>query len=105
MSADTITAKVGGITLTIPVYETPEKTLELTDLVNRRFSEIARKGKRVDTQVFALETAISFAIDLAKANTEWDQERESFHEVLDTIAGKLRDALPAQTRIRTLPRR
>lgn len=77
MSPAQIEVKLGGICLSVPVYRDPHTTHRLVAEVNQRLKEIEKKSKRIDTQAFALQAALSFAAALDKAKALQEDETKN----------------------------
>jgi cell division protein ZapA (FtsZ GTPase activity inhibitor) len=97
MSPDTIQAKVGGVTLALPIYHDEKTTLDIVDAVNNRLAEIEKGSIRIDTQAFALQAAIHFAAELERCRREEDGQNRALTLALDTILERLRAVVAAAT--------
>jgi len=95
---DRMQAEVAGKTIEVPVYGDRERTLDLVRRVTARFKAIESESDRIDTQAFALRTALSFAADLANAEAEHQAEQEDVFRRLEEL-GKRVDALVREYRI------
>ena len=89
----TIEARVGGVKVTVPVYQDEETTRKIIDQVNTRLQEIETSSTRIDTTVFALKAAISFAVDLQDAQADHVEETKETILALDAVAEALRSIL------------
>jgi cell division protein ZapA (FtsZ GTPase activity inhibitor) len=78
MTTESITrVDVNGTQLDVPMYVDHETTQALADQVTATIKTIEESSERIDTQRFALEACMKFAVDLAaereKAATAQDE--------------------------------
>ena len=66
MSQAQMEVRLGGIRLTVPIYRDHDTTKRIVAEVNKRIRDIEKRSKRIDTQAFALQAALSFATELDK---------------------------------------
>jgi cell division protein ZapA (FtsZ GTPase activity inhibitor) len=85
----TLKKKVGGITLPVPIYVDEATTDDLIRKVNRRMKELEDESGRIDTQAYALLTALAFAEE-ARAERERSETQQA--DLLRTLK-KLTEAL------------
>ena len=86
---------VAGVSLTLPIYGSPEETEELAARVSEQIKQIEADSTRIDTQAYALTAAVHFAAEASQANKRHQDE-------IDEIAGALTALL---TRINDIVRR
>ena len=97
----TIRETVAGRPIEVPVYGDEETTREIVERVNERLKEIEdTSGGRVDTHLFALRAAISFAAELQEAE---DQLARQEREVLGAASDVLKALRAAVDAARTEP--
>ena len=100
MNPDTLEINVAGTKLTVPLYGDPVTTRRIVKLVNERIKAIEKKSKRIDTQAFALLTAISFAAENAEAARQQSHETAELVASLGDLASSLKsllDDFPSKT--------
>lgn len=85
--------KLRGITLTIPDHLHPETASRVLSELEARLTDIESKSTRIDTQAFALQTALSFALDAAEARKDHDSDTREILLALDKISDQLRTLL------------
>ena len=93
MKAPSLRVKIGGKTVTVPVFKDEQTTLRIVDLVNRRIQNIEENSPRIDTQAFALQTAYSFAVDLARAEAAEAEDEGELVQALTKLQLALGDVL------------
>lgn len=81
--------KLGGRVLEIPVYKNKETTISLIKKIQDVFDSIQKKSSRIDTQQFALETAIYFALENARLKDELQEEKKHIDQALQKIEKRL----------------
>ena len=95
---------IGKLPMSVPTVVDDETTLGIAEQVNERLAEIEEESDRVDTTVFALKTAVSFASELKLARRDFAAQlrriendgREDTRGVLvalDAISESVRTAL------------
>lgn len=89
MSPAQIEVRLGGIRLTVPVYQDPHTTKKLVADVNQRIKAIEKRSKRIDTQAFALQAALSFAAELEKTKSLKEDETKDTLIELDHLSKSL----------------
>lgn len=87
--------QIAGKTISVPVYDTTEHTRALVSRVNERLKEIEAESDRIDTQAFALRTALSFAAELAAYEQDVEEGETELYNQLDELNRKI-DALNKQ---------
>ncbi|GMW00121.1 MAG: hypothetical protein AMXMBFR84_12590 [Candidatus Hydrogenedentota bacterium] len=90
MSNEYVNVTIAGMTFEVPVYESPQRTRELARDVEARFRRIEAAHKKVNTQMFALQTAMSYAVDLASARTDNHDQDKEMVKALSEIVTRLR---------------
>lgn len=93
MKAPTLQVKIGGKTVSVPIYRDEPTTLSLIELVNQRLEEIEASSPRVDTQAFALQTAYAFAVDIARLEAAASAEEDELVQALSRLQTALADVL------------
>ncbi|MCP4644667.1 MAG: cell division protein ZapA [bacterium] len=93
---------IAGISITVPIWRDAETTQRIVDRVNDRIQEIEGRSRRVNTQMFALEAAFSFAQEVAKLEAARQQDETDLSEALEHLASKLRTSLQGP-KLRKLP--
>ncbi|GMV91548.1 MAG: hypothetical protein AMXMBFR82_13260 [Candidatus Hydrogenedentota bacterium] len=93
MKNPTLQVKMGGKTVTVPVYRDEATTLRIVGRVNQRLGEIEESSPRIDTQAFALQTAYTFAVELARAESEADADEQDCLQALGRLAQALKETL------------
>jgi cell division protein ZapA (FtsZ GTPase activity inhibitor) len=93
MKEPTLQVKIGGKTVSVPIYRDEQTTLSLVELVNRRLQEIEETSPRVDTQAFALQTAYAFAADLARLEAAASAEEGELVQALSRLQTAFDDVL------------
>ena len=88
-----VTVTIGGIPLRVPVSDTPDHTRALAELVNRKLHEIEAQSTRIDTQAFALLTAMSFAAELSTLKHQQAQDEREILLALSSILDNIREIL------------
>ena len=89
MKGDRIEVKVGGKTVSVPVYQDRRTTLRLVQRLDAKLKEIEAESPRIDTQAFALEAALAFAAELADTETLHETESKEVFKELDQISKEL----------------
>lgn len=89
-SAETIEVKLAGRRLVVPVVGDETTTRQAAEWVNERLRHIEDESTRVDTQVFALRSALHFAAELVQLREEAEQDNRQLIKALDSIASALR---------------
>ena len=85
---NTITARIGGMPLNVPVCIDDATTQAVIDGVNQRLRDIEAASSRVNTQAFALQAAYAFAADLERAERRQSTDTEAIVEALDSLLSK-----------------
>jgi cell division protein ZapA (FtsZ GTPase activity inhibitor) len=67
--------RVAGVSIDAPVYGSAAQTEKLAERVTERMLEFEKKASRIDTQAFAILTALSFAAELHEQFDAADLER------------------------------
>ncbi len=93
MTKETILIKVAGTTLHVPIYGDAAATSEIVEQVTNRFREIEASSDRIDTQAFALLTAVSFAAALADEQAAAQEDTKDILVALARIQQSLQDLL------------
>ena len=82
--------KIGGRTVKVPVFEDVHTTRELAKKVSERLAEVEKAADRIDTQTFALITAMSFAHEAEALAHERESDTEELLRRLDDVSKRLR---------------
>ncbi|HOE66881.1 MAG TPA: cell division protein ZapA [Candidatus Hydrogenedentes bacterium] len=93
MTTETIAVELGRTRLTIPVYGDPEKTLQLVARVNEQLTAIEKSASRIDTQTFALMTALHFAAEADRERQGREADSRDLIKLLETLSTTLRALL------------
>lgn len=99
MTSNRMRVEVGGVKLTVPVFQDRETTLGIVEQVNQRLAEIESKSQRIDTQAFALEAAFSFAARAAELEQNTRRETSEVLVSLTRLSASLKallDEAPAE---------
>lgn len=87
--SDSMEVTVGGVKLVVPVFQDTITTNGIIQRVNDRLAKIEAGAARIDTQAFALQTAVSFAMELAdlESKAEWDNREllNALNAILKTL--------------------
>ena len=86
---NTIQVKLGGRTVDVPVYKDKDSTLTLVKKVNDRLKDIEAKSVRIDTQAYALEAALSFAMEAMQHDDEKQENTRDLLVELDALEKEL----------------
>ncbi len=81
--------KLGGRTLSVPLYKDMDTTIGIAKLVSQRLKDIEKASDRIDTQAFALEAAMSFAIDAAESQTASEEDARDMLLQMDALSKEL----------------
>lgn len=71
--ANRLTVKLDGSEYTIVSEESREYMLEISDLVNRKLSEVKLQNTKLSTSMAALLTALNMADDLKKSEMKYSE--------------------------------
>ncbi len=82
--------KIAGKTVNVPVFEDVHTTRELAKRVSQRIAEVEMVADRIDTQAFALITAMSFAHESVTLAKEQESDTEELLRRLDDLSKRLR---------------
>ncbi|PCJ52627.1 MAG: hypothetical protein COA73_16125 [Candidatus Hydrogenedentota bacterium] len=85
--------KLGGRTLSVPLYRDMDTTIGIAKLVSKRLQEIEKTSPRIDTQAFALEAAMSFAIDAAESQTNSEEDGREMLLQMDTLSKEIAELI------------
>ena len=84
MSRTPVDVKLGGLSLRVAPFGSPERTQDIVAAVNARLKELEAASPKVNTQAFALQAAYEFACQLA----EWqDRLEDEEAQIVGAIAG------------------
>lgn len=96
----TAKVRVAGVSIEAPVFGSRAQTEKLAERVTERMREFEKKASRIDTQAFAILTALSFAAELHEQIDAADLElsemkRDHQREVSNLVVqlGNVRTAL------------
>ena len=98
MNDERIEVKLGGKTVSVPIYRDRRTTLRLVRRVTEKLKQIEADSPRIDTQAFALDAALSFAAESAQAEILRESESKEVFKELDHISREL-DALVREFRL------
>jgi cell division protein ZapA (FtsZ GTPase activity inhibitor) len=93
MKNPTVQVKIGGKTVSVPIYRDEATTLRIVEKVNRRLQEIEEESPRIDTQAFALQTAFSFAADVARIESAAENDEQNLIRALTKLQRALGETL------------
>ena len=93
MSAKLLEVTLAGVRVKVPLYRDEKSTLALAETVNARFKQLEAQGAKVNTQLFALQTAFSFAVDLAENQESANIADHDLLKALDKIEATLQATL------------
>lgn len=80
-----IVVRIAGQEIRVPLYKDDTESRRAAAMVDEHFRRAAEAGLKVNTQVFALQTAYTMAVELLGA-AEYSAERESkLREQMDMI--------------------
>ena len=82
--------KIAGKTVNVPVFEDVHTTRELAKHVSERIAEVEKAADRIDTQAFALITAMSFAHEAVTLAKEQESDTEELLRRHDDLSKRLR---------------
>ncbi|MBI5093212.1 MAG: cell division protein ZapA [Candidatus Hydrogenedentes bacterium] len=91
----TMSVTVGGVKIPVPVYEDAISTNAVVQEVNARLADIEANATRIDTQAFALQTAVSFAVELTELRRQNDWDQRELLQALNALLKTLRQTLEA----------
>ena len=83
-----------NVRLTVPVYRTAADTAEIVALVTKRLQEIEESSDRIDTQMFALKAAVSFAAELCELRESAAHENQELLSRLRSLNEEIKSLLP-----------
>jgi len=86
----TMRVEIGKRTIEVPVQGDETNTRRIAAMVAERFAEIERGSSRIDTQVFALQTAFEFATALDELREEQESTEKELAVHLDKLLERLR---------------
>jgi Cell division protein ZapA len=95
MNEPTISVKVAGVPLKVPVVGDEATTRRVVAGVESRFRDIEASATRIDSQAFALQTAVAYALDLEQARMHQAEQEKALARALDGILTNLRELLEA----------
>ena len=75
----------------VPVIGDEENTRRLAEIVNERLRTVEADSDRVDTQIFALKTALYLAADLDQIEDDRAEENRQLVKALSAVADALRE--------------
>jgi cell division protein ZapA (FtsZ GTPase activity inhibitor) len=85
--------KLGGRTLSVPLYRDMDTTIGIAKQVSERLKAIEKGSDRIDTQAFALEAAMSFAIEAAESQTAGEEDAREMLLQMDALSKELADLI------------
>jgi cell division protein ZapA (FtsZ GTPase activity inhibitor) len=93
MSAKLLEVTLAGVRVKVPLYRDDMSTLAIAETVNARFKHLEAQGAKVNTQLFALQTAFSLAVDLAQSQESANAADHDLLRALDKIEATLQATL------------
>lgn len=90
MSPTAIKARVGGISLQVPICVDHNTTLRLVKRVNDYLERLEKETGRIDTQTYALKAALAFAAEAEELRRERDHETAALANALDEVVETFR---------------
>lgn len=82
---DSIKLKIGRVTVSVPICSDVATTRRLAGVVTNRLDSIEEKSTVIDTQAFALQTALYFAAKLEVLKREKADEMGDILKALDKV--------------------
>ncbi|MFP6597465.1 MAG: cell division protein ZapA [Candidatus Hydrogenedentota bacterium] len=89
ISGPRIEVKIGGRTFSVPRLKDENTTYHIAKLLQERLKQIEAKSSRIDTQAFAIEAAMSFALDHLVAEETLDEETQEMMVALSELSKEL----------------
>ena len=89
ISGPRVDIKIGGRTFNVPILKDEDTTYYVAKLVQERFNEIEKRSKRIDTQAFAIEAAMSFAFAQLDAEEALDANTSDLMKALGNLSQDL----------------
>lgn len=80
----------------VPLYGTPEQTRELVAAVDDMLATVEAESTRIDSQQFALKTALAFAAQAADARAEVHEQTQALIRALAGFADRIEALARAQ---------
>lgn len=74
----------------VPVYIDEAETRKVAARVSNRINQIEKTSDTIDTHMFALEAALSFATELAETDKDQKVESKEVLVALDALSSNLR---------------
>ncbi len=93
MSAERRDVRLGGVPIKVPVVIDDETTEAIVAQVNERFKLVEAQGGKINTQVYALQTAYQFAVDLFILKKKMEAEETDLVRALDRLTASLQTTL------------
>ena len=88
MSKEGIDVTLAGTRIRVPIFKDEETTVAIVERVQSRLEDISKTG-RVNTQAWALQTALSFAIEVEEVKQAADDEARLLDKRLKTLTQRL----------------
>ncbi len=82
--------RIGNISVRLPIVENVATTELLVQAVEQRLKDFEAEAGRVDTQLFALQTAFDFAAEAYRLRQEQERAEKELIKALDGVATRLR---------------
>ena len=95
MRQPTISVRIAGVRLTVPIVGDEAATRRVAAEVEARFRDIEASAARIDSQAFALQTAVAYALDLEQTRMDQAEQERALAKALDGILTSLRELLEA----------
>ncbi|HOJ69064.1 MAG TPA: cell division protein ZapA [Candidatus Hydrogenedentes bacterium] len=86
----TTRARLGNVTLEVPVYQDPETSARIAREVTEKFEEISARADVVNTLHFALLTAYAFACELDALRREKESDEAEIGRRLQRLQSMLK---------------
>jgi cell division protein ZapA (FtsZ GTPase activity inhibitor) len=90
ISEPRIDVRIGGRTFSVPKLKDKDTTYHIAKLLQQRLKQIEAKSSRIDTQAFAIEAAMSFALDHLEAEETLEEETREMMNALSELSKDLR---------------
>ncbi|GMU92434.1 MAG: hypothetical protein AMXMBFR4_14920 [Candidatus Hydrogenedentota bacterium] len=86
MNSDSeMVVRIAGQEIPVPLYKDDAETKRAAAMVDEHFRRVAEAGLKVNTQVFALQTAYTMAVELLRAAERTAQRESELRAQMNTI--------------------
>jgi hypothetical protein len=92
VSAERRDVRLGGVPIKVPVVIDDETTEAIVAQVNERLKLVEAQGGKINTQVYALQTAYQFAVDLFTLRKKMEADESDLIRALDKLNASLQTA-------------